>query len=627
MSKNNVTTNSEKKKTYSDLEKKEIKFLIYTLSIGFILRLIYILEIQGTPFVENLISDSKIYFNWAAAMADGFDWFGTEPFFMAPIYPYILSFIILIFGKSVIIIQLLQVLVSISTIVLIYLTAKQLFGTATASVSALISAIYIPFIFYSGAILSETLQAFCLIFLIYQLSISLKNEDSHQWFFIGIILGILALFRGNILIFVPGLLVWLYLFKSENKFVKEHIYKIALIFIFGVSIPILLVTARNLIIGDDFVILTSNGGINFQIGNNEKSPGVFVTPTEFEYYDDMAGHKFAEKQVGRTLKPSEASSYWYSKGFDFITQNPGSAFSLFVKKAFLFFGDSENPQSTIMDINYFARKYSRVLQLPLPTFLFVSLLALSGLIFGIKQFKKLSLIYIFIAAYLIGHILFFVNGRFRIGLTPLLIIFAGFGITKIFDFIKEKKYHELKIPIAAVVGFVLIYNFVIDKPVFNDYEAYMQLGDIAFEKKDYDEAIENYNRSLFYRDFHKTYMNIGNAFALKKDFRNAISSFNKAINRDPSDPMTHFNLGFAYTQIGNFDSAAESYKRAIDLDPQFAGAYRNMGIILYVSEKYEDALFFFEKFLTLSSDEEINQSVRQDIEQIKIKMNESNTEE
>jgi len=224
---------------------------------------------------------------------------------------------------------------------------------------------------------------------------------------------------------------------------------------------------------------------------------------------------------------------------------------------------------------------------------------------------------------LVGTIIFFVNGRFRLALTPTLIVFAAFRIVKIFEFAKAKEFGQLKIPVTLVVIFILIHNFGISKPKFSEYDAFIQLGRISYEEGKYDKAVDYYNKSLFYKDDYLTYMNIGNSLAMKKDFKNAINAFTKAIARNPSDPTVHFNLGFAYSQAGNFDLAIQSFKHATELDPSFAGAYRNIGIIYYIQEQWENALYYYNKFLSLSKDEELNKSVRYDIEQIKARMKEA----
>jgi tetratricopeptide (TPR) repeat protein len=193
----------------------------------------------------------------------------------------------------------------------------------------------------------------------------------------------------------------------------------------------------------------------------------------------------------------------------------------------------------------------------------------------------------------------------------------------IYDYIRTNKSKRLIIPVSVVAVFILINTFLFNIPKFTYYDAYFNLGEFSLAEEKYDEAIDYYNKSLFYKDDYETYLNIGSAFALKKDFKNAVNAFTKALTRNPSDPMIHFNLGYVYTQQNNFELAINSFNRVIEIDSNFTGAYRNAGIIYYLQENWATALDYFEKFLSLSDDEEINNSVRFDVEQIKIKLKES----
>lgn len=608
--------NIEKKQYF---EPKEFKLLISIVAVGFLVRLFYIIEIQNTPFVLNLFSDSKIYNDWAWQLVTTGNWFGAEVFFMVPIYPYILGIIYLIFGHSIFLVQILQVIISTLNIFLIYLIARNISTKQVGYIAAVISSLYSIFVFYSGAILSETFQVFMLSILLFYISANFNKKD-FNWLVFGLLLGISALFRANILIFFFGVLFWIYFNK---KSLKTTFVKSALLFSFGVAIPILPVTINNYVAEKDFVLLTSNGGLNFYIGNGPNAQGVFVTPKQFDYFEDMSGRKFAEKNVGHKLSASQASSYWYGKTLKYMVEHPGKEAELLLKKVVLFFGSAENSQSAIMDKNYFENHYSKILKLPLFSFYFVSIFGMFGLIIGWKKKREFAIYYVFFATYVLGAILFFVNGRFRLGLTPLLIVFAAYGTNELLSLIYTKKYNYiLKVSIVPLL-FVIVYSFM-NKPVFNNYDAYFHLGEIAYNNKDYNKAIENYQKSLFYNDGYLGYMNIGNALAMKKDFRNSIAAYQKAIARDPSVAKVHFNLGFAYTQSGNFDKAIQEYQTTLQLDPKFIEAYRNMGIILYITEKYQNALNYYNKFLSLSKDAELNKSVKYDIQQIKQKIVEKN---
>lgn len=604
------------------LEKNEIKNILFIIAIGLILRIVFIAETAGIPFFRHLVSDSKIYNDWALGIAGKGNWNSPGSFFMAPFYPYFMGIIYMIFGESITLVRVLQALISTANIFIIYLTGRRLINKNAGYIAASIAALYKLYIFYSGIILSETLQTFAvslLVLLLVTASADLKDNKKHisKWIWAGVLLGVSAIFRANILLFLPFIAIWFLIIIKENPHIKNYAYKALLFFLLGTLIPILPVTLKNLVSGKEFVLLTSNGGINFYLGNNPDSPGVFQTPEEFDFSSDLSGQRYAEKITGRKLTPAEASSFWYKRGTDYISQDPGGAFLLTVKKFLLFWGGEENPQSFIMNPDYFSSNFSKVLQLPLTSFLFVSLLAIAGIILSWKEKGKFSVLYLFTAAYILSTVIFFVNGRFRLALTPLLIIFASYSITATFEKLKSSEYRALKAPAVTAALFIIIYTFFVPKPVYNDYDAYLSMGNIYFDEKQYEKAIESYGKSLIYRDHFTTYVNIANAYSAKKDFRSALTAYQKAINRNPNYPLAYFNIGLIHSETGNLQMAQKAFNKTLELDSQFADAYRNLGIIYYLQQDYAMSYENFQSYLKYSNDETTKASVIKDMENMR----------
>jgi 4-amino-4-deoxy-L-arabinose transferase-like glycosyltransferase len=596
-------------------DESETKILFWILFVGFLLRLLFVVETQNSPFIQNLFSDSKIYNSYALNIIQSNNWIGDKVFFMSPVYPYFLAVTYKIFGQSLYVVRLIQVFVSSLTILVAYLIGRKLFSKFAGYLSAAIFSVYSTLIFYSGIILSETLQVFVSSLLILFL-ISDFKDASKKWFVVGIFLGILALFRANILLFALVLIFYLLYRLYYKKGKTDMSFKSVALYVFGMILVIAPITLRNYIVEKDFVLLTSNGGINFYIGNNENSIGVFVTPKEFNFSADMAGEKFAEKFAQRDLLPSEASSYWYGQGFQFIKENPIAAGYLFLNKIMLFFLPEENPQSSSMDEVFFRENYSRILQLPLINFSIISVLFVFGIILMWKHRSDYTLIYLFIASYLLASIIFFVNGRFRLALLPVIIPVAAFSITNVFESFAKKDFTGLKKAIIITAVFTLLVNVFAIKPKFTDYEAYQHLGDIAYNENRLDDAIYNYNISLIYQDNFMTFVNLGNSLAKKKDYKGAEIAFKKAIERNPDYELAYFNLAFVYTQIGNFDLAIKNYNKTIELNQNFESAYRNLGIVYYVMEKYDLALEFFNEFMRISEDAKTKDLVNKDIQNI-----------
>ena len=611
------------KATKPVFEKKELKIILSILALGFLLRIIYILETQSSTFIQNLFSDSKIYYDWAKNIVSSDNWFGDKVFFMSPGYPYFLAFVFKFFGSSIFTIRIIQALISAANIFLIYRLTKNLFDSKSGFIAAGIASIYSVFIFFSGAVFGETLQTFFVTALFYFLT---KKEDEtakNKWLLSGLMLGFSALFRANILIVFPVIIFWTYYSFKKSETLKAILKKTLIYFTIGTAIPILPVTLNNYIAGKEFVLLTSNGGINFYLGNNEKSLGVYSTPKDFDFFKDMAGINYAKKISGKELTPSQSSSYWYEQGLNFIIPNPTDAIGLTFKKLLFFFDDDENPQTSQINIDFFREKYSSILKIPLPNFIAVFLFAIAGIYFSVKKLKdnKHTLLYLIILSYVLGTIVFFVSGRFRIAITPLFIAFAGFGIVTLIEMIKEKNFKELVIPGVSAAMVLALVVFVLPKYNYSYADAYSNLGTAYFDQKNFNEALLNYNESLKLKETELTYVLIGNTLAVKNDFNNAYRAYQNALRLNPSYALAYFNLGLLNSQKGNFDEALKLFDKSIKIDPLFAEAYRNTAVIYYMTENYEQSLVNFEKYYSLITDENIKATVIQDINELKKKLN------
>lgn len=598
----------------------EIRNLLIIAAAGLLLRLIFVFESSSSPFYNNLVSDSKIYNDWALSITGKGNFQLGGVFFMAPFYPYFLAAVYSIFGEAYTLIRIIQVLASSATIFVVYLAARKLLDRKAAYTAAAITAVYKLFIFYSAIMLSETLQTFFVSLFVLLLIEAVQTGSKFKWLTAGLFLGISGVFRANILLFLPVIVLWM-IYRGYKSGTFKAIIRYAVVFlIIGTALPVLPLTLHNYISGHDLVLTTSNGGINFYLGNNPESQGVFKAPSEFDFYSDLSGEKYAEKLTGREMKPSEASSYWQSRGMDYVRGDFGGALLNTIKKFFLFMGGNENPQSFIMNPDYFRDNNSGVLQLPLPDFAIISILSIAGLVLSVKRKQKFAHLYLFIASYVIASILFFISGRFRLAITPVLIIFAAYFITEIFGSVRSGAVSDLKLPAAVSIAFLLIYTFLIPKPVYSGYDAYIAMGEINFRNKEYDKAVENYSKALLTNDSYTTFINIGNAYAAKKDFRSALSAFQKAVNRNPENPLVYFNIGLVHSQTGNLQMAEKAYLKTLELDPGFTDVYRNLGIVYYISERYNDALVYFDHYVKNTKDEAGRASVLKDIETIRLVM-------
>lgn len=604
---------------FSFFSEEDKNKLMPPIVIGFIVRLIFLIEIVGTPFYTYLFSEPKIFDDTAKLIISN-SVSSPDPFLISPLYIFFLAIFKLIFSDSNYFISLLQIVLNTFSIVFIYLSAKNIFNQKIAVISAWISAIFISFIFYSALIVPETILIFCISVLIYLLSDANKLNRSSQWIFIGIIFGLISISRSYFLFFIP---LFIFSIIIGNKFINGiNIKKIKLIsfFLIGTLIIILPITLRNLIVTGELVFVDSSLGINFYLANNSDSEGIFKSPDNFDYEKDLSGKNYAYKVTGEKFTDSQASKYWFNRTLKEIINDPFSFSIKFFRKLFLFFSSSELPSSSMLDLNFYEMNYSNLLKLPFISYGLISLFSLVGLIFYIKEKNKNYFILLFTVLLILVTSLFFVNMQFRLSISPILIMFSAFGLYQIYNFIISANLKSIY-PASIFILFYLIINYFIFKiPQTTQFDAYQHLGNVASQENRYEEAIYNYNRSIMLEDRYSTFLSLGNTFAKKKDFNNALAAYSEAEKRNAGDYLLYFNKGFVYSQINDFPKSLESYQKSLQLNPKYFPIYRSIGILYFVSQQYESAKYYFKKYLELSNDEITKSLVREDLKNIELKI-------
>ena len=119
------------------------------------------MQTSTLPTVQQALGDSRGYLDWAARLADG-DWYGTETFYQAPLYPYFLGVLIALGGPNLAWIRIVQAILGACCAGLIGGAARRLFDAPTGIAAAMMMALYGPAIYYDGIIQKASLSTFLL---------------------------------------------------------------------------------------------------------------------------------------------------------------------------------------------------------------------------------------------------------------------------------------------------------------------------------------------------------------------------------------------------------------------------------------------------------------------------------
>jgi tetratricopeptide (TPR) repeat protein len=542
---------------------KEKLFLLGVFLLAFILKLVYLLQVKSNPHFFAPSMDPLYHDIWAQNIAGG-NWIGSKVFFRAPFYAYFLALVYKIFGHSYIIPRLIQHLIGSFSCILVYFLAKKLFNRKVAIVASLIAATYGMFFYFEDELLLDSFLVFFDLLLILLLLKAKSNPKFWSWLVCGIILGTSAIIRPNILFFIPFVWLWIFLHFIKERDLKE-VLTFCVLFLIGAALVILPLTLRNYLVGKDFVLIASQGGINFYIGNNENSDGM----SAIFYKEDWQYRDFqnvAEKESNKSLKPSEISNFYYKKGIGFMLNEPRKASKLLVKKLYLFWNKFEI--SNNQDI-YFFRRYSSLIRILPLGFWFIGPLGLVGMVLSIRKWKVTLLPILFVFSYMLTVVMFFVTARFRLPVIPFLIIFSAFALVWPW---KELSRRELR---NLTLFFLLIFPFLI---LTHSNAYHLSVG-----------------------DFSQAHFSLGNVHLKAGKLNQALKEYDVALERNPYLPRAHLNKGIVFLRKKEYDKAEEEFRRELKINPEEDKAYNNLSAVYRLQELYDQAIEAAQKAVKLKT--------------------------
>ena len=600
-------------------------------ALALVIRFLYLPQIQAAPTFDHPVMDAAYHDVWAREVASG-NFTDGEPFFRAPLYPFLLGLAYRLSGDSHVVPRVIQFIMGALTALLTYAIARRLLGKLAALISGLAAAAYPVLVYFEGGLLTETLFVFLIMLSLYLFAVAVDKQRIYMWFLAGLTLGAALITRPTVAVFIPFAVLGALLLSRRRALC-------ALTVAFGVLIMLTPVTLHNFAVSGEFIPLVWQGGLNFYLGNNAAADGWSATSPELRKdwwggYNDMI--TIPEQELGRYLHYSDVSDYWMGKGLDYIRSDPGGYMRLVLKKAALFWGSYEFPNN--LDYN-FMKRYSWVLRNPVLSFATLAPLALLGLIVLAPRARRLYFPYAFFLTFFAGTVAFFVCSRYRAPALPVMMVFAGGSVAWLVDALRARKIRKL---VPALIGLGIASAFVSLNPAGEDLpgfaqsytvfatvyreqgdldrasfylekaiaenplwgEGYEGLGLIAMERGRAAEAREYLiravdaepNRATAYRSLAMLYLSEG-------DTGRARTAIEAAIAHAPYLEDNYNIMGSVERQEGNTDGAIESFEREIDLNPGNWRAYANLASVYDEAGNLEEAIGFYERAIELEPGE------------------------
>lgn len=585
---------------------------MFVFAIAFLIRFVNLLFLShNDPAFYFPQVDSLWHHNWAIDIATRNFW-GTEVFFRAPLYPYFLASVYKVFGIHIFIAKSIQMIASSVSCVLLYFLARQLFSERTARMASMLIAFYGTLIYYDSELLIEWTT---IILDLLMLILILRKKDSiffKDWLLIGAVGGLSAIARPNILVVFPVYFIWLLVRKFNFSNLWQR-FSAPTGLVVGVLLCVLPVTLRNYLVTGDPALISSQGGVNFYLGNNPQADGLTMVMPEIKLdqsipwsdFVDTTDH-YAESVVGRKLTASEISSFWNGKAIDYILGNPFSFLKLTGKRLMYLLSGFENSDQT--DI-YRYTNYSPILGalifnhgIKFP-FGIIAPLGLLGLILSFKERRKVVAIYIFLICYAPTITMFLVTARHRLPIVVILIIFAAYAVATLANFVSRRDYRKLLLPSAGLIVLLVAMNQTPFKLGYdNPAQFHYQRGMVLEKQGRTAEAIAAYREAVAAAPLAEAYNNLGFSLAKNGDNSGAYQAYHQAIASKPLYTDAVNNLGLLFLNTNQLDSATFYFNRALKTDSRLPQVYLNLGELYVRRHELDSAKAVYQRGIAVASD-------------------------
>jgi len=556
--------------------------LLGALVLAVVLRAEYLRELLASPFGRHVVLDGVFYEQAARSILAGHPLAADPGCFRAPLYPFFLAGI-RAFTDSPLAPRLIQMLLGLATVVIVRGIALRTHDVRTANVAAFVAAGYGMFVYHEAEILGVSVGVM-LNALATLLLLEAGRRSSARWAAAGgLALGLTAVTHATALVLAPIAFFWL-LWLGRNDPRGALAGRLAALTL-AVTLPVSLATLRNWMATGDFILVATQGGINFYVGNNPEADGrTSLVPGRVESgylagggYRDMfevAAEQIAERETGRELTPSEINSFWMDRAGRWMRDNPGRAARLLVSKAFLFWTGIEN--SNNRDFEDQARRFTPILRVFLAQLALLMPFALLGLIRSRGRPRESTLVIGFVAAYFVAIAAFFVCSRFRQPVIALLIPYAASGAVFAYDSLRR---HRPDGRAAAGTLLLLAALFAVTNERLLDRVGIVDL-------------------TLPNAPFHR--YNLAILREQDGDLEGAVTEFRAAAVSHPDDPRIPINLGRVLLRLNRPDEAIPELDRAAVADPGFAvQANGILGTWAIGQQRWDLAIDRFRRILTI----------------------------
>lgn len=540
--------------------------LIFAVAVG--VRLVYLSELRDFILFNHLIGDAAGYDEWGERIAGG-EWRPAEPFYQAPLYPYLMGGVYAAVGHRPDWLRVVQCVMGSAACVLIGLATRRWLGVRAGWIAGLLAALYAPAIYFDGIVQKATLTFALMAVLLLVVSRASTGFAPWRGAGVGAAAAFLALNRENALVLLPLLLIWALGRRGAGRMKRAGFVAL------GAAIAFAPVVAHNVATGGGWTLTTVQMGPNFYMGNRAGADGrsqALVPGRETYEYERIDATRLAEEAMGRRLTPDEVSRYWFDRAMDDIRADPTAWLGLMWRKWWLVWNRYENPDT---ESYYVYRDRSVLLRALGSLFHFGTIVPLAsiGVALTWQRRRELALLYAMGLAIAAAVAVFYVFGRYRHPLAPIALAFAAAGLAEMWSLVAQRSVRRVACVAAAGIAIAAIVNWPINPERELNAGMLGNLGAVFAENGRLGEAVDCFERAVRdHPDAPRLRQFLADALALAGRYGAAIPHYDQLLRLDPDWPNADFNLAVALERCDRRQAALDHYRRAWAQNPADAAA-------------------------------------------------------
>lgn len=397
----------------------ERALLAAVLAIGALLQALALAhDWRANPFAHVPLNDADVYWRWAGEIASG-KLVGDEPYFSAPLYPYLVG-LLRALGGGLLALSVLQAFAHVATAWIVWRAARASFGIRAALVAAFAWVVLDDAGYGTARVLNGALQAL-LVAWTWERAVAWRAAPNvRRARLLGLALGLAVLSNPTLLPAVALFTAWIW--WSASKDLRTR----AAVSVGGIALlAIAPATVHNALACGELIPVSAQAGVTFLHGN---APGADGT---YHAIEGVSTDRARQNEDARELVRSETDGSWsatssafFRRGLAWWRAEPLDALGLAARKAWWFasgrdYGDIYAPVLEARDGWSIATSTAplRSAWLVLPALLALALLA--------RDVKRFTPELVLVLAAFATVVVFWYSPRYRLPAMPIVCALAA----------------------------------------------------------------------------------------------------------------------------------------------------------------------------------------------------------